>query len=841
MYPLIASADPGDIEKAWQYRKKCREKAFTPSKNNQADSTQYWVYEGLHYFKRNNINDALLLGKLYNDIAFVERKLNHTWTSITFADSAILSLETLDTLTQDMLFAYRLKGQMYQRTGDFFRANIALNMARYITDSLHTQEGRVLNDLGGIQVHFGQLDQAEKYFTSAVEYEKDAEQRAICLANLTDVYLNKGALKQAKRTWEKVEQYIKNGDIKDYNLPHLLQAKAHLYKREGDHLRSIKTLKEAISLLEELDFSQRDVEKIRCDLVELLLEEHPLEAGVEIRKAYRYFRARENELQEPFKMVTPHLMAQAFYRQYRASNAINLLDSCLYYCKKAQEAADILRQHFFYRNSKYQLAKYLKANASLGIDVAYTLIKEGNVEKGQALLYYFMEKGRNQVLLDELVEKQQAYLQANGLLDKVYDLELQQLNTVDSLERIDLLLQIERLKSQYKSNENSRYSLPHFSNPDLSQLIHLSRQSNAVFLEFGEGQNHSYALIVDDGHVRHYQIAVSNDSLKLLLEKHLWNLNSPNISAEDYAHTAYALYDLLLAPLAIEKQNVVVIPSESVASLPFASLVRSPSASKGYKQLDYALNTWSFSYHFSTTFLTAIPTEAKQSFCALLPLNQAEGDLFLHEDLLYEVTDQLHGTYFQKDDQCSLPLVTKHHDFIHISSHGIFSKESPAKSFLYMPGSDSSKLSIEQLYSTTMSSSPFVVLNACETGKGEVRSGEGIDNFTRAFFYSGALGIIESSWKINATQTAGIFEDFYHALSNGADTKRSLRQAQQRYLENQDTDNHFAHPYYWSGFKHFGTAVTLKKPASVFSYWLIFGLSLVAIVFIWGVIKRKAK
>lgn len=780
-----------------------------------------------------------MLGKQFNYISYIERGLSHTWTSITFADSAILVLETLDTLTVDIFYAYGIKGQMYQQTGDFFRADIALNKALNIADSLHKKAGRVLNDLGAIQVHFGQLDKAEKYFTSAIEHEKNATQRAICLANLTDVYLDQGALDQAKKTWSEVNSHIKNGDIKGHTLPAFLQVGAHLYLQEGDRLRSIKTLKKAISLSEKDVFLQRDAEKFRCDLVELLLEEDLSEAALEIRKAYRYFSTRENELQEPFKVVTPHLMAQVLYKQYQASNKINLLDSCLYYCKKAQEEADILRQHFFYRNSKYQLASYLKSNTALGIDGANAFISNGETEKGQALLYYFMEKGRNQVLLDELAEKQQAYLQANGLLDKVYDLELQQLNTVDSLERIDLLLQIERLKSQYKSNENSSYVLTHFSNPDLRQLIDLSRQSDAVFLEFGEGKNHPYALVIDDGRVNQHQIAVSNDSLRLLIEKHLSNLHSPSVSVEDYVPTAHELYKVLLAPLAIEKEDVVVFPSELVSHLPFSSLVKIPSTSKGYKQLDYALKHWSFSYLFSTTFLADLKTGVKQSFCALLPLNQAEGDLFLHEDLLYDITEQLDGSYFQNDGQCSLPHVTKQHDFIHISSHGIFSKKSPIKSFLFMPGSDSSTLSIEQLYSTTMSGSPFVVLNACETGKGEVRSGEGIDNFTRAFFYSGASGIIESSWKINATQTAGIFEDFYDALSHGTDTKQSLRQAQLNYLDDQDTDNHFAHPYYWSGFRHFGTAVTLETPSVQTYYWLILGISIIGLIvfFVW---KNKA-
>jgi len=340
---------------------------------------------------------------------------------------------------------------------------------------------------------------------------------------------------------------------------------------------------------------------------------------------------------------------------------------------------------------------------------------------------------------------------------------------------------------------------------------------------------------ISKGQLIQKQITLSKDSLEVLIKKHLQNIKNPSITVKEYADVAYKLYVLLLEPLAIQQQDVVVIPSELVAYLPFGSLVVNPSTvNSSYKKLTYTLEQWNFSYAFSSSFLTDQLTEVKQSFCGLIPVNQKEGDLSAHEDLMKTVNNNFQGVYF-KEESNSLAQISKQHDFIHISSHGTFSEKDPIRSYMFMPGSDSSKLSIEQLYSTALNKAPFIVLNACETGEGRLRRGEGIDNFTRAFFYSGASGVIESSWKINANQTADLFHTFYQNLLDGEETSIALREAKLTYLKDQNIDNHFAHPYYWAGFRHFGTTAVLENQLSFNTYWLV-GAGIVLLVlgvFLW--------
>ena len=795
----------------------------------------FWTYEGINYLKKEGVKDHLLFGKQYNFISYVEGLLGHNSTAITYADSAIVALESLDTLTGDLLYSYQNKGQNFQHLGDFYRANVSLEQALAIAQLLNLSDQKygILNDLGSNALHLGQLRQAETYFKTLLSDRKTPESiRLIAKANLTEVYLAQENSEKAQQAWKGVYDYLITKEAESNRLlPEFLQIKAHLLHQEGKQKQGIETLKKAISLLEQQTVMQRKAEKFRCDLAERLQEENLHEADSEIRRAYDYFNRLKKEELDPYQMVSMHLMASIFYKHYKASNQVNFLDSCLHYCKKTQELSDRLRQNFLYRNSKYFLANYLKANTELGVDGAAEWIKKGKLEQGQALLFYFMERGKSRVLLNELEEKQRALLEANGLLEKIYDLDLQRQEARDSMEVAELSFDLERLKSQLKSQGKGNNRSPYLSEPNLEKLCQFSKQSNVTFIEFGEGQNHLYALTVSGSQIKQRQITVSKDSLSKLIERYLSNLKNPTVSANIYASTAEQLYRLLIAPLNIQNQEVILVPSEQLAKVPFESLIIEPVTKvSGYKQLQYAINKWQFSYALSAAFLNNSQTGVKKSFCGILPVNQEEGDLSSHEQLLQSLLNQFQGKIFQKDSSISLAQLSKTHDFIHISSHGTFSEENPAKSFLYMPGYGSARVIIEQLYATAMLNEPFIVLNACETGEGKIRSGEGIDNFTRAFFYSGASGIIESSWKINASQTAAIFDQFYHSLMDGSSTKKALRTAQLHYLKDQGIDNHFAHPYYWAGFKHFGAAATLEVPFNFLSYWWLLGLGAIALL-----------
>lgn len=88
----------------------------------------------------------------------------------------------------------------------------------------------------------------------------------------------------------------------------------------------------------------------------------------------------------------------------------------------------------------------------------------------------------------------------------------------------------------------------------------------------------------------------------------------------------------------------------------------------------------------------------------------------------------------------------------------------------------------------------MVVLSACETGLGDIRSGEGVFGLRRAFLLAGARTLLMSLWKVPDSQTQMLMVEFYKRVLGGKPRAVALREAQ---LTVKGT---FPDPFYWAAF-----------------------------------------
>jgi CHAT domain-containing protein/Tfp pilus assembly protein PilF len=90
----------------------------------------------------------------------------------------------------------------------------------------------------------------------------------------------------------------------------------------------------------------------------------------------------------------------------------------------------------------------------------------------------------------------------------------------------------------------------------------------------------------------------------------------------------------------------------------------------------------------------------------------------------------------------------------------------------------------------------LVVLSACDTGVGEVKTGEGVYGLRRSFIEAGAESLIMSLWPVSDTVTRELMINYYKNLKQGMGRGDALRQVQLEMLKRTER----RHPFYWASF-----------------------------------------
>lgn len=137
---------------------------------------------------------------------------------------------------------------------------------------------------------------------------------------------------------------------------------------------------------------------------------------------------------------------------------------------------------------------------------------------------------------------------------------------------------------------------------------------------------------------------------------------------------------------------------------------------------------------------------------------------------------------------------------IHFATHSLIDEQYPSRSAVVLtlaedPDEDG-LLDVNEISELDLDCD-LVVLSACQTGRGQLHSGEGILGLSRAFLYAGARSLVVSQWNVSDISTARLMKAFYERLAGNAENAAALREAKLQMLQ---AGGETRHPHYWAPF-----------------------------------------
>jgi CHAT domain-containing protein/Tfp pilus assembly protein PilF len=134
---------------------------------------------------------------------------------------------------------------------------------------------------------------------------------------------------------------------------------------------------------------------------------------------------------------------------------------------------------------------------------------------------------------------------------------------------------------------------------------------------------------------------------------------------------------------------------------------------------------------------------------------------------------------------------------LHFATHGRYDDRAPGRSGLVLApgGGEDGLLQVREIASLALRAR-LVSLSACETGLGEMVSGEGVVGLARGFLDAGADAVAMTLWRIPDASTADLMTRFYGGLRAGRRAAEALREAKLELLRGRPGREA---PFHWAG------------------------------------------
>jgi len=664
---------------------------------------------------------------------------------------------------------------------------------------------------------YDKINQKEKalhhYSKSLVNNEelKDSTSISLLNNNIADLYLYDSSFIKAEESLQK--SLLFSGDNK--------VSKSLTYSTFGAYYLELKEVEKARGYFEKainlLVFDTEKREYTNPTISELSLKPNKLRL---------------------FEVI--HQKAIYWKKRYTTDKQDVYLNNALKDYKLADQLLDVIRFDSTENTSKLfwrekGAALYMKA-----VEVSYSL---NDMESA----YFFMEKNKALLLLEELSD-QQAKAVSNlpqQLIERDFNLKQKIIEAQETSIRnkADVLFELKRNYEQFKDSLATNYPTYLKLRQALPVLNLKKHKANFIAqdvatLQFIINEKGAYGLAISNEESVLYHIAdgvILQKEIVQLTEQLQHPFNTQK-EVDAYVKVAHSIFKKLI-PSSVYKQlkgkKLTIAADGIIQNIPFEALINDIKNKGSYLIKNNEINyVYSFSYLLSNnkkrrnpehTFLGLAPERFQDESLAVLPnsINEITSINSIFSDKIF-INEHASKLNFKRNFE--------NYKIVHLATHsGSSNTEKPWLAF------NDERVNLNEIYAT-QNQADLVVLSACKTSQGELKTGEGVMSLARGFFFSGTNSVISSLWNINDKTTQKIMHSFYTNLKDGQTKSRALHEAKLTYLSSREGS--MASPFYWSSFVLIGDSGIV--PVGSKTNWVLFA-SLLFVVLAIGIILKRRK
>lgn len=468
--------------------------------------------------------------------------------------------------------------------------------------------------------------------------------------------------------------------------------------------------------------------------------------------------------------------------------------------------------------------------------------------------YYFAEKAEARAFLDDLQEARidfgtfpsspEQKDEIEGLSRKISHV-LTDLNSsrLSRKERIALWNELEKTEDELQRlieivrREHSNYTNTVYLEPLRFEAVkNTLLDEKTGMIEYFVGEQNIFIFFCSQAGLSIHRLSsdVSRSTINLV-KNYVKLLSSRHFTGSDCEIAGKKLYERLFQPtkngFGEQIKELIIVPDRDLFYLPFEALICG-NKGKRNNSVFYLMEKYRISYAPSASTLINIISRQKKNNNQkdLLAIGDPVYNKFFEEpldsdDIEYEYymekrfnMDRL--LYAWKEIKSiselfkrgSSLLIAKrnateeivknmplsNYKIIHFATHSLLDEKIANRSALVLNLDDNPEedgfFQAREIYNAKLDAE-LVVLSACQTAKGKIEKGEGIQGLSRAFFYAGTKSVLASLWNVNDKSTSEFMKNFYNYLTKAKTKQEALCLTKIKMLESE-----YHQPYYWAAF-----------------------------------------